>query len=106
MLRQTDVDFNADEGDIRALYKGVKAPLHLAPKDELLEVHLETVLDGFQKLVSGLYTIPNKASDRQDRRYHPAPHHAKLVVNAAFALGDFLYDTYEYQRARRAGEAA
>lgn len=106
LLRQASVAFKADEGDIRALYNALKAPLHLDPKDESLEVHLKTVLDGFQKLVSGLYATANKASDRHDRRYHPAPHHAKLVVNAAFALGDFLYDTYAYQRARRAAEAA
>ena len=99
------MDFKLDEGDIRALYNGLKAPLHLDPKEESLELHLKTVLDGFQKLIGGLYTIANKASDRHDRRYHPAPHHAKLVVNAAFALGDFLYGTYEYQRARRAVEA-
>ena len=69
-------------------------------------MHLKTVLDGFQKLVSGLYAAANKASDRHDRRYHPAPHHAKLVVSAAFVLGDFLYETWEYQRARRAVEVA
>ena len=106
LLRQTGTEFKPDEGDIRTLYGLLKGPLHLDPKDESLEVHLKTVLDGFQKLVSGLYAAANKASDRHDRRCHPAPHHAKLVVNSAFALGDFLYDTYEYQRARRAAEAA
>ena len=106
LLRQTGTAFKTDEGDIRALYNALKGPLHLDPKNESLEVHLKAVLDGFQKLVSGLYAAANKAGDRHDRRYHPAPYHAKLVVNSAFALGDFLYDTYEYQRARRAVEAA
>ena len=96
LLRQAGADFKVDEGDIRALYNELKGPLGLDPKNEALEVHLKTVLDGFQKLVSGLYAVANKASDRHDRRYHPAPHHAKLVVNAAFAFGDFLYDTHEY----------
>ena len=106
LLRQTGAPSKADEGDIRALYNALKGPLHLDPKGESLEVHLKAVLDAFQKLISGLYAAANKASDRHDRRYHPAPHHAKLVVNAAIALGNFLYDTHEYQRARRAAEAS
>jgi hypothetical protein len=106
LLRHTGTTFKADEGDVRALYGLLRGPLNLDPKEECLEVHLKTVLDGFQKLVGGLYATANKASDRHDRRYQPAPHHAKLVVNSAFALGDFLYDSYEYQRARRNGEPA
>lgn len=106
LLRLTGKTFKADEGDIRALYGLLKEPLNLDPKEESLGLHLKTVLDGFQKLVGGLYATANKASDRHDRRHHPAPHHAKLVVNSAFALGDFLYDTYEYQRARRNEELA
>ena len=106
LLRHTGTTFKADEGDVRALYGLLKGPLNLDPKEECLEVHLKTVLDGFQKLVGGLYATANKASDRHDRRYQPAPHHAKLVVNSAFALGDFLYDSYEYQRARRNGQPA
>lgn len=106
LLRKNDVAFKEDEGDIRSLYAALKGPLNLDPKTESLEVHLKTVLDGFQKLIGGLYAVANKASDRHDRRYEPAPHHAKLVVNSAFALGEFLCDTHDYQRARRAGDAA
>lgn len=106
LLRKNNVGFKEDEGDIRSLYNALKGPLNLDPKSESLEVHLKTILDGFQKLIAGLYAVSNKASDRHDRRYEPAPHHAKLVVNSAFALGEFLCDTYEYQRARRAGDSA
>lgn len=106
LLRKNGVAFKEDDGDIRSLYHALKGPLNLDPKTETLEVHLKTVLDGFQKLIGGLYTIANKASDRHDRRYEPAPHHAKLMVNSAFALGEFLCDTYDYQGAKRAGETS
>jgi hypothetical protein len=103
LLRKNAVTFKEDEGDIRSLYSALKGPLHLDPKTESLDVHLKTILDGFQKLIGGLYAVANKASDRHDRRYEPAPHHAKLVVNSAFALGEFLCDTNDYQRARHTG---
>ena len=106
LLRKMGISFKEDEGDIRGLYNALKGPLNLDPKAESLEVHLKTILDGFQKLIAGLYAVSNKASDRHDRRYEPAPHHAKLVVNSAFALGEFLCDTYDYQRAKRAGDTA
>ena len=54
-------------------------------------------LHPFQKLVSGIYEVSNKASDRHARRYNPAAHHAKLAVNAAFVLCEFLVESRDYQ---------
>lgn len=104
LIGKLGLDFNPDQGDIRALYALLKEPLNLDPKSDEIGLHLKTVLDGFQKIVGGIHAVANKASDRHDRRYEPAPHHAKLVVNSAFALSDFLYDSFEYQRARRSPE--
>lgn len=36
--------------------------------------------------------------DAHVRNYKPARHHAKLAVNAAETLRDFVYDTFEYQK--------
>ncbi len=105
LLRETGAVFNEDEGDIRVLYATLKGPLNLDPKDPALDVHLKTILDGFQKIVAGLYNVANKGSDRHVRRYHPAVRHAKLAVNSAFALGEFLFDSLDAQRARLAPES-
>ena len=102
ILREAGVVFNENEGDIRALYKLVREPLNLNPGSESIASPLKPILDGFQKLVSGLYEISNKASDRHARRYNPAAHHAKLAVNAAFALCEFLVESRDYQRGRDA----
>lgn len=104
LIGKLSIKFNPDQGDIRALYGLLKEPLNLDPKSDEIGLHLKTVLDGFQKIVGGIHAVANKASDRHDRRYEPAPHHAKLVVNSAFAFSEFLYDSLEYQRARRASE--
>lgn len=100
ILEEVEVSFNENEGDIRALYKLVREPLNLNPGSESIASPLKPILDGFQKLVAGLYQISNKASDRHARRYNPAAHHAKLAVNAAFALCEFLVESRDYQRGR------
>ena len=70
ILREERNSFSENEGDIRALYKLVREPLKLNPAGESIAAPLKPILDGFQKLVSGLYEISNKASDRHARRYN------------------------------------
>jgi len=106
LLRKTGTSFNESEGDIRVLYKLATGPLNLAPKGESLENHLKTILEGLQRLISGLFEVANKASDRHARRYNPAPHHAKLAVNAAFTLCEFLLESYGYQQKREERQAS
>ena len=64
-----------------------------------MENYLKAILDGLQKQVGGLFQLANKASDRHARRYNPAKHHAKLAVNAAFTLCEFLLESYECRQA-------
>ena len=106
LLRKTGTAFNESEGDIRALYKSVAAPLHLNPKGESLENYLKTILEGLQRQIAGLFEVANKASDRHARKYNPAPHHAKLAVNAAFTLCEFLLDSFEYQQKKEQRRAS
>ena len=100
ILREADVDPKEAEGDIRKLYTAARNSLNLNPADDGIDRPLKPILEGLQKLVSGLYEISNKAGDRHARRYDPAAHHAKLVVNAAFAFCEFLMESREYQRAK------
>ena len=46
LLRKTGITFNENEGDIRALYKLLAEPLHLAPKGDSLEGYLKAILEG------------------------------------------------------------
>jgi len=106
LLRKTGTAFKESEGDIRALYKLLAVPLNLAPKDDSLETHLKTILEGLQKQIGGLFEVANKASDRHARRYNPAPHHAKLAANVAFTLCEFLLESHEYQQKREERRAS
>lgn len=98
ILRQTKTQFKESEGDIRSLYASVSETLNLNPKGENLEAHLRTILQGLKSVIAGLYEVANKASDRHARRYNPAEHHAKLAVNSALAVCEFVLDSYTYQQ--------
>lgn len=100
LLRKTGIVCNENEGDIRALYKLLAEPLHLAPKGDSLEGYLKAILEGLQRQIGGLFELANKASDRHARKYNPAPHHARLAVNVAFTLCEFLLESYDYQQKR------
>ena len=106
LLRKTGMAFNESEGDIRALYKLAAAPLHLDPKGESLENYLKAILEGLQRQIAGLFEVANKTSDRHARRYNPASHHARLAVNAAFTLCEFLLESFEYQQKKEQRRAS
>lgn len=105
ILRQTGTEFKESEGDIRALYGISCGPLNLDPKGEHLESYLKAILQGLKSVIAGLYELANKASDRHARRYNPARHHAKLAVNAALSVCEFLLDSFVYQQKRKARKA-
>lgn len=106
LLRKTGTSFNENEGDIRVLYKLAAGPLNLDPKGESLENYLKAILEGLQRQIGGLFELANKASDRHARKYNPAPHHAKLAVNAAFTLCEFLLESFEYQQKKNQRRAS
>lgn len=106
LLRKTGTTFNENEGDIRALYKLLAEPLHLAPKNDTLESYLKAILEGLQRQIGGLFEVANKASDRHARKYNPAPHHARLAINVALTLCEFLLESYEYQQKREERRAS
>lgn len=106
LLRKTETVFNENEGDIRALYKLVAEPLRLSPKNDSLETYLKAILEGLQRQIGGLFELANKASDRHARKYNPAQHHARLAVNVAFTLCEFLLESFEYQQKREKGQAS
>jgi hypothetical protein len=106
LLRKTGTAFNENEGDIRALYRLLAEPLRLSPKNESLESCLKAILEGLQRQIGGLFELANKASDRHARKHNPAPHHARLAVNVAFTLCEFLLESHEYQQKREERRAS
>lgn len=88
------------KGDLVKQFKGVQKHLHLQPEREDLHESLRQMLVGLVSIVNGIAAARNAMSDAHARTYKPAPHHARLVVNAANTLTDFLLASYEAQRDR------
>jgi hypothetical protein len=63
------------------------------------DTSLRQLLRGLVNIISGLAPLRNKMGDAHVRTYKPARHHARLAVNAARTLLDFVYDSFEYQKA-------
>jgi hypothetical protein len=106
ILRQVGVNFSLTEGDIRQLYNSLAAPLKLNPAGESLETYQRAILQGVKSQLMGLYELANKSGDRHDAAFIPDRRHAKLAVNAAFSLCEFLLDSHEYEQQRQERKAA
>ncbi|PZU98429.1 MAG: hypothetical protein DCE90_04765 [Pseudanabaena sp.] len=97
-------DPNAPEkydGDMNSLYKRVQKVLNLEATRADINGSLKQVLSGLSSVVAGIASARNRMSDAHARSYKPSKHHAVLVVNSAKTLANFLYDTKEYQSARK-----
>ncbi|MBL9164651.1 MAG: abortive infection family protein [Planctomycetaceae bacterium] len=86
------------EGDLIRDYKRVQKILNLEPSREDISNSLRQVLTGLTSIVSGIAPLRNRMSDAHARSYKPSRHHAKLVVNSAQTLVDFLFETFAFQQ--------
>jgi hypothetical protein len=86
------------DGDLAKLYKRVQKVLNLDPERPDISDSLRQLLRGLVNIIGGLAPLRNKMGDAHVRTYKPARHHAKLAVNAAKTLLDFVYDSFEYQK--------
>lgn len=98
---EKELDPNALEpdGDLVRLYTRVRGLLNLDPGRKDISDALKQVLTGLASIVHGLATMRNKMSDAHATSYKPARHHAKLAVNAAKTVADFMFETMAYQKA-------
>lgn len=98
--RELDPNAADYDGKLPALYGRVQKRLRLAPSKEVV-VPLRQILSGLNSVVIGLAGLRNKMSDAHPVTDRPAQHHAKLAVNAAMTLADFIRATMNYQDERR-----
>lgn len=89
-----------NDGDLVKSFSRVRKLLNLDPSRKDISDSLKQVLSGLASLVSGLASMRNKMSDAHAGSYKPSRHHAKLAVNSAKTLVDFLFETKAYQEAR------
>jgi hypothetical protein len=89
------------DGDILKLYKRVQKHQNLDPGEADLCNTLRQILSGLTSIVAGVGTLRNAMSDSHPPRYRPSEHHARLAVNAAKTLCDFLVSSHLYQESKK-----
>ena len=82
----------SDSGDIGKLYNQVKQ-LHNMHQDKDVDKRINMLLSGFEKIVSSIAQMRNEGSDSHGvgaRRINIVEHHARLYVNSAMTMADFI----------------
>lgn len=96
-LASTRSDF---KGDLPKQFKHVAKLMRLDDERPDLDDRFKDVVRGLVHVVHGLAPLRNKLSDGHARERKPAPHHARVIVNASKTITTFLVESYEYQRAK------
>ena len=86
------------DGNLLKLYRRVQRHLNLTPGQEGLANCLRQILSGMTSVVNGLAALRNKMSDAHVITYRAEERHARLAVNCARTMVQFLFDTSEYQK--------
>ena len=85
------------KGDLPKQFKQVTKLLRMDEQRSDLDDRFKDVIRGLVMVANGLAPLRNKMSDGHARERKPAPHHARVVVNAAKTVSAFLVESYRYQ---------
>jgi hypothetical protein len=82
------------DGDLPRLWRRVQGLLNLDPSRKDIADALRQVLGGLTTTILGIATLRNKISDAHATTYVASKRHAKLAVNAAKTIADFVIETF------------
>jgi hypothetical protein len=86
------------KGDLPKQFKKVAKLLKMDDERQDLDDRFKDVVRGLVMVTHGLAPLRNKMSDGHARERKPAPHHARVVVNAAKTVAAFLVESYAFQQ--------
>ena len=89
-----------ENGDVRKLYNQVKDLFNMHQSKEL-DKRINGLLSGLEKILYAIAEMRNKDSDSHGvgaKRINISVHHARLFVNAAMTMADFILEVYENQK--------
>lgn len=82
----------SNDGKIDSLWKQTKKALKLDFNKADFPEYIYQTITGLETSLNGLAAISNNTSDRHANKFLTKQHHAKLAVNIAFTITDFLID--------------
>ena len=89
----------SESGDIGKLYGQVKT-LYNMHQSKDIDKRINGLLSGLEKILSAIAEMRNKSSDSHGvgaKRITIADHHARLFVNSAMTMADFVLSVCEKQ---------
>lgn len=89
----------SDSGDIGKLYSQVKTLYHMHQNKDM-DKRINGLLSGLEKILSAIAEMRNVGSDSHGvgtKRIPIAEHHARLFVNSAMTMADFVLSVSEKQ---------
>lgn len=87
----------SESGDIGKLYSQVKS-LYSMHQSKDMDKRINGLLSGLEKILSAIAEMRNKGSDSHGvgtKRINIAEHHARLFVNSAMTMADFILSVSE-----------
>lgn len=97
IIEELDPDYVNDfKDEFPKLFKRTTTLLNLDPSKSTSDT-LKQILSGFFSIINGLSSLRNSHSDAHAVSHKPDKHHAKIALNAAITVSDFLFDTKNYQ---------
>lgn len=96
VIEQKGVD-PTESGDIGKLYGQVKQ-LYNMHGDKNMDMRINKLLSGLEKIVSSIAEMRNKESDSHgvgSKRIGISDYHARLFVNASVMMADFILSVYK-----------
>lgn len=94
----------SEKGDIGKLYGQVKQ-LYNMHSDKEMDKRINELLSGLEKILKAITEMRNKASDAHGvgaKRINIEEHHARLCVNSAVAMAEFILAVSEHAREKEA----
>ncbi len=82
------------DGNLASLYKRVAKQMNMYPDDGATGNSFHEILRGFTSIVNGFSSISNGIADRHATAKHPSKHHAKMAVNSAMIVAEFLIESF------------
>ena len=89
IIEQTEIK---NDGNITNLWARAKKALKINLKKDEIPDTVFQILSGLDTSLNGLAGLSNNAGDRHANKFNTKRHHAKLSVNLAMTICDFLID--------------
>ena len=92
VIEEIEKDAVKNDGNVVNLWNRAKKALKIDIKKEDAPDFVFQTLSGLDTSLNGLAALSNNAGDRHANKFNTKRHHAKLAVNLAMTLSDFLID--------------